>query len=150
MRLPTLNIERANAKNEEHRLQKSLVKDTLGFLSRDRENEQSNEKKTENEPEETTSKENVKLSQDHRKINRPFRVRPRVSGICFACTQLNLQNAPGMDLAKLSKSTTVKSCKTHLRKFSLPNLSRLSLEQNSIYDVDVPFQPSTQKEPKLR
>ena len=99
MGLPTLNNARARAKNEEHRLQKALPKDSLGFLSKDRENEQSNERKTEHELEETTSK-NVKL-QDHRNTNRPFKVRSRVSGICFACTQLHLQNSPGMDLAKL-------------------------------------------------
>ena len=163
VRLPSVNQVRKRERVEG----RGLRGDTPGSQTKDKENEQLKERKTGSEHIDTTSEEIFKTREADSKRNvqtpRPFKVRSRTSGICFACTQLHVKNFSGMELPKMTKicsddlhlSSDVpwKSCETHMhfRKLSLPvGVSRrMPLEQNSICNVSTPFLPSTKREAKL-
>ena len=160
VRQPSVNQAGKRERAEVRGLQKHLRGDTPGSQTKDKENEQLKERKTGSERKDTTAEEVSKseaVSKRDVQTPRPFKVRSRTSGICFACTQLYVKNFSGMELPKMTKichlSSDVpwKSCKTHFRKLSLPvGVSRrMSLEQNSIYDVSTPFLPCTEKGGKI-
>lgn len=160
VRLPSVNQAGKRERAEARGLQKHLRADTPGSPTEDKENEQMKERKTGSEHIDTTPEEISKAEEDCKRnvrTPRPFKVRSRTSGICFACTQLHVKNFSGMELPKMTKichlSSDVpwKTCKTHFRKLSLPvGVSRrMSLKQNSICDVSTPFLPCTEREAKL-
>ena len=166
VRLPSVNQVRKRERAEARGLQKHLRGDTPGSQTKDKENKHLKERKTGSEHIDTTAEEISKTEADSKRNvqkPRPFKVRSRTSGVCFACTQLHVKNFSGTELPKMTKicsdelhlSSDVpwKSCKTHMhfRKLSLPvGVSRrMPLEQSSICDVSTPFLPSTKREAKL-
>ena len=160
LRLPSVNQEGKRERAEARGLQKHLRGDIPGYQTTDQENEQLKERKTGCEHIDLTTKE-ISKDETDRKRNvqtpKPFKVRSRTSGICFACTQLHLQNFSGMELPKMTKKCSEelhlssdfpwKSRKTNFRKISLPTRvsRRMSLEQNT----STPFLPPPEREAKL-
>ena len=164
LRLPSVNQEGKRERAEARGLQKHLSRDISGCQTTEKENEQLKERKTGCEHIDLIPEEIPKVETERKRnvqTPKPFKVRSRTSGICFACTQLHLQNISGMELPKMTKKCSEelhlssdipwKSHKTNFRKISLPTrvTRRMSLEQNIIFDISTPFLPSPEREAKL-
>ena len=101
------------------------------------------------EPKESSSTSDE--SQTQPSPQKPFRVRSRVSGICFSCAHSHLHRLPSLSVPNLTRTNcsdeyrlTKSSKASPLGKISVPaKFNHMPLDRNNNYDVSNPYLPST-------
>ena len=153
IRLPSINTAGETKKTERRHQKLSTEERTIGSQSRNKKMVQLKEKNTGNNVEEKR-KENSELVENSKPnipTPKPFKVRSRISGICYSCSYYHLPSLPSVSVKNMTRrysdmsedfllNVPRKSSNSQFRKLSLPIIGRMS------FDVSNSNPPSTGRE----